>query len=81
MDYLAATQKIMFCIETAKTLEHHKAIAKMIGFVYNHAGRKDKSLLGALVFWSGITNIHTKKIKNKFGRLKSLFYICITIIK
>jgi hypothetical protein len=50
MDYIAATQKIMFCIETAKTLEHHKAIAKMIGFVYNHAGRKDKSLLGALVF-------------------------------
>jgi hypothetical protein len=50
MDYLAATQKIMFCIETAKTLEHHKAIAKMIGFVYNHAGRKDKSLLGALAF-------------------------------
>jgi hypothetical protein len=50
MDYLAATQKIMFCIETAKTLEHHKAIAQMITNVSNHAGRKDKSLLGVLVF-------------------------------
>lgn len=50
MDYVAATQRIIHCIETAKTLEHHKAIARMITNVSNHAGRRDRTLAGALVF-------------------------------
>jgi hypothetical protein len=50
MDYVAATQKIVYCIATANTLEHHKAIDRMIANVSNHAGRRDKSLLGALAF-------------------------------
>ncbi len=49
MDYTAAVIKIMYCIESAKTLEHHKAISKMITTVSNHAGNKDKTLKGALV--------------------------------
>lgn len=50
MNYVEATQKIVHCIETAKTLEHHKAIVRMITNVSNHAGRRDRTLVGALVF-------------------------------
>jgi hypothetical protein len=50
MDYVVATQRIIHCIETAKTLEHHKAIARMIASVSKHSGGRDRTLAGALVF-------------------------------
>jgi len=66
MDYVVATQKIVHCIETAKTLEHHKGIVRMIENVSNHAGRRDKTLVGALVFleWYNKNRYARNKEKN-----------------
>lgn len=66
MDYVAATEKIMHCIETAKTLEHHKGIVRMINNVSNHAGYRDRSLHGALAFleWYNKDKYHRNKEKN-----------------
>jgi hypothetical protein len=50
MDYVEATKKIVHCIETARTLEHHKAIVRMIASVSKHSGGRDRTLAGALVF-------------------------------
>lgn len=65
MDYVAATEKIMHCIETAKTLEHHKGILRMITSVSKHAGSKDKTLLGALVLleWYNKDKYHRNHLK------------------
>lgn len=66
MDYVEATKRIIHCIETAKTLEHHKGIVRMIENVSNHAGSRDKSLLGALVFleWYNKNVYQRNKEKN-----------------
>lgn len=66
MDYFEAAKKIVRSIETAKTLEHHKAIARMIASVSKHSGGRDRTLAGALVFleWYNKDKYQRNKEKN-----------------
>ncbi len=52
IDFIEATKKITRCIDTATTLEHHKAIERIIknlDMINNKSRPRDKSLGGALM--------------------------------
>ena len=52
IDFIEATKKITRCIDTAETIEHHKAIERVIknlDMINNKTYPKDRSLGGALM--------------------------------
>jgi hypothetical protein len=83
MEHSVIIYKVTACIESAKTVEHHKSISRMISNLENYAKHNDEALLDVLGYLKRFNTEyqewkeHNLK-KNKFGRLKFLFYICIT---